>query len=161
MIIETEAYSGIDDLACHACRFGKTPRTEVMFKEGGVAYIYLCYGIHHLFNIVTNQAGEGNAVLIRALEPLDGINTMIERRQKTTMHRIASGPGTLTQALHLKTSDTGNSLFGPNIWLEDRGFNLPAKNIEAKKRIGVDYAGADAEKPWRFYIRDHAMISKK
>lgn len=161
MIVETEAYSGVGDMACHACRFGKTPRTEVMFGDGGKAYIYLCYGIHHLFNIVTNVEGNADAVLIRALEPVEGVKVMMQRRKKMSPHRITAGPGTVSEALGLKSADTGASLFGPLVWLEDHGRRLDDAEIIATTRIGVDYAGEDALKPWRYYIRDNPFVSRK
>ena len=161
MIVETEAYSGVNDMACHACRFGKTGRTEVMFREGGHAYVYLCYGIHHLFNIVTNTVGNADAVLIRAIEPVEGIDVMMQRRKKRNTGRITAGPGTVSEALGLKFTDTGSSLLGPLIWLEERGNNIKASEIVATTRIGVDYAGEDALKPWRYYIRNNPFVSKK
>ncbi|MEQ9378871.1 MAG: DNA-3-methyladenine glycosylase [Imperialibacter sp.] len=161
MIVETEAYSGVNDMACHACRFGKTSRTEVMFQEGGVAYVYLCYGIHHMVNVVTNVEGNADAVLIRAVEPLEGAQKMMERRRKTSLKRISAGPGTVGEALGIKVANTGESLLGPSIWLEERGIVVTEKEIVATTRIGVDYAGEDALKPWRFYIKDNPFISRK
>ncbi len=161
MIVETEAYSGINDMACHACRFGKTPRTEVMFREGGLAYVYLCYGIHHLFNIVTNTEGNADAVLIRAVEPVEGTDVMMQRRKKLNLKRITAGPGTVSEALGFRFTDTGTSLMGPMFWLEDHGTRLPAADIVATTRIGVDYAGDDALKPWRYYIKSNPFVSKK
>lgn len=160
MIVETEAYSGVNDMACHACRFGKTPRTSVMFREGGLAYVYLCYGIHHLFNIVTNVVDKADAVLIRALEPVEGLDTMMQRRKKNFIKRITAGPGTVSEALGLKFTDTGASLFGPMIWLEERGTTLSDSEIVSTTRIGVDYAGDDALKPWRYYINNNPFVSK-
>ena len=160
-IVETEAYSGHDDLACHACRFGKTSRTEVMFREGGCLYVYLCYGIHHMVNIVTNKGGSADAVLIRGLEPLEGVQKMMERRSKSTVSRMTAGPGTVGEALGIKVSNTGALLAPPLVWLEERGIIVYDDEIESVKRIGVDYAGDDAMKPWRFYIRNHPFVSKK
>jgi DNA-3-methyladenine glycosylase len=161
MIVETEAYSGEGDMACHACRFGKTSRTEVMFQDGGVAYVYLCYGIHHMVNVVTNAEGNADAVLIRAVEPLEGGQKMMERRRKTSLKRISSGPGTVGEALGIKVTNTGESLSGPSIWLEERGIVVTEKEIIATTRVGVDYAGEDALKPWRFYIKDNPFVSRK
>lgn len=161
IIVETEAYSGTNDLACHACRFGKTSRTEVMFREGGVAYVYLCYGIHHMVNVVTNEAGNADAVLIRALQPLDGLEQMQKRRKKKSGIRITAGPGTVGEALAIKAGMSGASLLAPPIWIEDRGIEVPASDVTSAVRIGVDYAGEDAMKPWRYYINDNPFVSKK
>lgn len=160
-IVETEAYSGDSDLACHACRFGKTSRTEVMYREGGCLYVYLCYGIHHMVNIVTNREGKADAVLIRALEPLEGVDQIMGRRSKGTISRITAGPGTVGEALGIKVTHSGVLLTPPLVWLEDRSIVVPDVEIESVKRIGVDYAGTDAMKPWRFYIRNHPFVSKK
>lgn len=156
-IVETEAYCGRGDKACHA-NGKRTPRTEVMYREGGVAYIYLCYGIHHLINVVTNVKGMADAVLIRALEPVLGLEVMQERRKHAK--RLTSGPGTLSQALGIKTSMTGTSLLGEDLWIahpdKEEGFR-----ILSGKRIGVEYAGEDALLPWRFVIKENKFISQK
>lgn len=162
IITEVEAYAGRDDKACHANNGIRTKRTEVMYQSGGLSYVYLCYGIHHLFNVVTNVEGKADAVLIRAIAPIIGQDVMLERRKMPTVaHRMTSGPGTLTSALGIKTKDHyGLSLEGEQIWIED----APAINdnyIVASKRIGIDYAEEDALKPWRFYIKDNPWISKK
>ncbi len=161
MIVETEAYCGENDMACHACRFGKTSRTEVMFGAGGHAYVYLCYGIHHMVNVVTNEEGKADAVLIRALEPAEGVETMTQRRGKKLAQRLTAGPGTVGEAMGIKTYDNGTSLSGSKIWLEDRGLHVSDRAIVSKSRIGVDYAGDDALKPWRFYLKDNSFISRK
>lgn len=121
IITEVEAYSGISDKACHANNGIRTPRTEVMYAEGGCAYVYLCYGIHHLFNVVTNVKNRADAVLIRAIQPIEGIDVMLERRGKAKLDKsLTSGPGTLTQALAIRTkSHTGISLSGHETWIED------------------------------------------
>lgn len=162
IITEVEAYAGRDDKACHANNGIRTKRTEVMYQSGGLSYVYLCYGIHHLFNVVTNVEGKADAVLIRAIAPIIGQDVMLERRKMPTVaHRMTSGPGTLTSALGIKTKDHyGLSLEGEQIWIED----APVINdnyIVASKRIGIDYAEEDALKPWRFYIKDNPWISKK
>jgi DNA-3-methyladenine glycosylase len=155
-IVETEAYCGRGDKACHAN--GKiTPRTSVMYQEGGVAYVYLCYGIHHLINVVTNKEGMADAVLIRALEPLIGIEIMKQRRNHAK--KLTSGPGTLTQALGIKTSLTGESLIGDQIWISE--LEKTDLVIKSGTRIGVDYAGEDALRPWRFVINKNPFVSKK
>ncbi len=157
MIVETEAYAGPEDRASHAYNSRRTSRTEIMFHEGGVAYVYLCYGIHHLFNIVTNVEGIPHAILIRAIEPSDGIDQMLLRRNmKEVSPKLSGGPGTLTQALGIKTTQTQTDLTGEQIWLEDRGFLVPEDKIIAGPRVGVSYAGEDAENPWRFQLKNRS-----
>ena len=157
MIVETEAYAGPEDRASHAYNSRRTSRTEIMFHEGGVAYVYLCYGIHHLFNIVTNVEGIPHAVLIRAIEPTDGVELMLHRRNmKEVSLKLSGGPGTLTQALGIKTTQTQTDLTGEQIWLEDRGFLVPEDEIIAGPRVGVSYAGEDAENPWRFQLKNRS-----
>ena len=156
-IVETEAYCGRGDKACHA--HGKrTGRTEVMYGEGGQAYVYLCYGIHHLFNVVTNIEGRADAVLIRALEPLHGLDAMNERR-RFTKSKLASGPGMLSQAMGIHVKMTGEDLISDRIWMSD---NPESEDFEilADTRIGVAYAQEDALKPWRFVIGDNKFVSK-
>ncbi len=153
IITETEAYRGETDRACHAYGGRRTKRTETMYAEGGVAYIYLCYGIHHLFNIVTHQSGIPHAVLVRALHPLEGIQKILERRNKPKLNKtICGGPGTSAQGLGLHTSQNGTSLTGDRIWLEDRNIYIPENHIHTGPRIGVDYAGEDALLPYRFRL---------
>ena len=154
MIIETEAYRGVDDRASHAYNNKRTPRTEVMFSKGGVAYIYFCYGIHHLFNVVTNKEGVPHAVLIRAIQPEVGIDVMVKRRgKKSAIPTLTSGPGYVCQALGMTRQQTGISLTSDSIWLEDRGVFIPDDQIQVTPRIGVDYAKEDAFKPWRFVLK--------
>ena len=158
MITETEAYRAPDDRACHAYNDRRTARTEVMFAEGGHAYVYLCYGIHHLFNVVTATRDTAHAVLIRAVEPLEGIEWMLERRNmKIPNHPgLTTGPGALAQALGITTQWTGQNMLLPDspVWIEDRGIQVAESAIAAGKRIGVDYAGECAEWPWRFWLHD-------
>lgn len=156
-IVETEAYCGRGDKACHA-NGKRTPRTEVMYGLGGHAYVYLCYGIHHLVNVVTNKEGQADAVLIRALEPISGVDIMKERR-KHTKAKLASGPGTLSQAMGINVKMTGTDLLSDRIWI---GSNSKKENFEilAGKRIGVEYAEEDALKPWRFIIAGNKFVSK-
>ena len=151
-IVETEAYKGIEDRACHAYGGRRTKRTEVMFWEGGVAYVYLIYGLHAMFNIVTYTEGHPHAVLIRAIKPEIGLETMLLRRKKQVFDKtLTSGPGALAQALNITTQLTGTPLDAPPIWLEDRGIEV--QKISVGPRIGVDYAGEDARLPWRFVAR--------
>ncbi|HEX8515771.1 MAG TPA: DNA-3-methyladenine glycosylase [Bacteroidia bacterium] len=165
IITETEAYAGETDRASHAFGNRRTNRTEIMFAEGGVSYVYLCYGIHHLFNVVTNFKNTPHAVLIRAIKPADGLPEIFRRRNITTdktfrafveadkKNKIAGGPGTVSQALGIKTTHTGLDLTGKVIWIEDRGLKIPKKEIIAGPRIGVDYAGEDAKLPYRFVAK--------
>lgn len=153
MIIETEAYQGAEDKASHAYGNRRTKRTETMFSEGGTAYVYLCYGLHHLFNIVTNRKDIPHAVLIRAIKPEVGIDVMLHRRNKEkVLPSLTNGPGSVCQALGIKRIHDGYSLDGQHIWLEDRGVIIPSESIKESPRIGVDYAGEDAFKPWRFFL---------
>ena len=154
MIIETEAYHGAEDKACHAYKNRRTRRTETMFAAGGVAYVYFCYGMHHLFNIVTNKEEIPHAILIRAIHPEIGIEQMTQRRRKEKGHlSLASGPGSVCQALGISREQNGISLINSTIWLEDRGFTPPPQAIEASPRIGIAYAEEDALKPWRFTLK--------
>jgi DNA-3-methyladenine glycosylase len=157
MIVETEAYSSIEK-GCHAYK-GKTERNKVMFEQGGISYVYLCYGMHHLFNVVTNGKEKAEAVLIRALEPLDGIEIMMNRVGVSNPKRITSGPGKLTKALGINRSHNGQNLFGDEIWIEE-GAKMKKSNIISNERIGIDYAGKDALLPWRFSLRDSKWLSK-
>lgn len=159
IIVETEAYS-FKERGCHAYDNRKTERNKVMFESGGISYVYLCYGIHHLFNVVTNQLGKADAVLIRALEPVMGQDLMKARMKTSSLNRITSGPGKLTKALGINRSHNGKNLEGTEIWIEDMKLSINPKNIISSPRIGIDYAGEDAMLPWRFTIRDNQWISK-
>ncbi|MBC7553934.1 MAG: DNA-3-methyladenine glycosylase [Taibaiella sp.] len=161
MIVETEAYAGIADLASHAAHGRRTNRTEVMYSKGGVAYVYLCYGIHHLFNVVTNAADVPHAVLVRGIEPIDGIDIMLLRRNKNRLTpALTAGPGSLSAALGITTNLTGAPLSGPEITIEDRGIITADADIVAGTRVGVGYAGEDALQPYRFSVRGNAYVSK-
>jgi DNA-3-methyladenine glycosylase len=151
MIVETESYGGIKDKACHAYNGRFTERTKTMYEEGGVSYIYLCYGMYNLFNVVTNKSGIPEAILIRALEPLT--------KNKKDLF-IASGPGKLCKALNI-TRDLNNvKLNSSKLWIEDRKIEVEEKNIIKSKRVGIDYAEEDAFLPWRFRIRENKFTSK-
>jgi len=161
IIVETEAYSGPEDKASHAFNNRRTKRTEVMFEAGGVAYVYLCYGIHSLFNVVTGADGIPHAVLIRALEPTHGSRQMLERTgNRRGENRMTSGPGKLARALGIRPFHSGESLIGNTIWIEDDNKQVSAEDIASGPRIGVDYAGEYAEKPWRFWIKTSEWVSK-
>jgi DNA-3-methyladenine glycosylase len=160
MIVEVEAYHGQNDRACHAFN-RRTARTEVMYQSGGVAYVYLCYGIHHLFNIVTNTEGNADAILVRALQPEKGIEKMLERRKMPKLEkRVTSGPGALSQAMGIDQKLYGAPLWGNSIWIEDQGVVVPDTAVVAAHRVGVDYAGEDALLPWRFFIKDNPWVSR-
>lgn len=160
IIVETEGYAGPHDRASHAYNNRFSRRTEVMYRRGPVAYVYLCYGLHWLFNIITNIEGIPHAVLIRAIQPVKGIKLMLKRRRKSRVDcRLTSGPGALSQALGICGRHSGLSLLGREIWLED-GIKVSPETICASPRIGVSYAGKDAYLPWRFYIRGNLWVSR-
>jgi DNA-3-methyladenine glycosylase len=158
IIVETEAYS-FRERGCHAYDSKMTNRNKVMFEAGGVAYVYLCYGIHHLFNVVTNKPGLADAVLVRALEPCEGEEWMLKRMNATSIRRITSGPGKLTKALGIDRTFDGKYLNSAEVWIEE-GVNVSSRQIIASARIGIDYAGDDALLPWRFSIKDNTWVSK-
>ncbi|MCA6363272.1 MAG: DNA-3-methyladenine glycosylase [Bacteroidetes bacterium] len=158
IITEAEAYAGETDKASHAWNGRRTARTEPMYAEGGVAYVYLCYGIHHLFNIVTNVRGVPHAILIRGIQPEQGIETMQQRRKNYgPLHKLAAGPGTVSQALGIHTSHTGMSLRTGEIRLEETGLRIAPAQLIAGPRVGVDYAADHALLPWRFRIKGGSL----
>src|SRR5579872_5687732 len=160
-IVETEAYNGAVDKASHAYGNRRTNRTEVMFREGGIAYIYLCYGIHEMLNIVTSSEGHAQAILIRAIEPTEGIDIILLRRNMDKVKpNITAGPGSVAKALGIDRKLNGISLQSDELWIEDRGLKYPEEQIAAVPRIGVAYAGQDALLPYRFYIKGNAFVSK-
>jgi len=153
IITETEAYAGVTDKASHAYGGKRTKRTEPIYAQGGTAYIYLCYGIHHLFNVVTSEPETPHAVLIRAGKPLEGLDLMQKRRKKRQVDRtLLAGPGSLAQALGITTDLTGTNLLGNRIWIEDHNHSIDKEEIVTGPRVGVDYADEDAKKPYRFVI---------
>jgi DNA-3-methyladenine glycosylase len=161
IIVETEAYSW-KERGCHAFMSRKTRRNEVMFSNGGFSYVYLCYGMHHLFNVVTNVEGVPEAVLIRALEPTHGVAEMSLRRGKlANPFHLTSGPGKLTKALGIDRNFNGKYLLSSEIWIEALHAKVSHSRIEASPRIGIDYAEEDALLPWRFTIRENPWISRR
>ena len=161
-IVETEAYNGVVDKASHSYGGRRTNRTEIMYAQGGVSYVYLCYGIHHLFNVVCNVANTPHAVLIRALEPLMGIEDMLIRTNKKTLdNTLTKGPGNVCKALGINTKHTGSSLLQEEIYIVDDGFTYADSSIMATPRIGVDYAGEDAQLTYRFIVNDNKYVSGK
>jgi len=160
IIVETEAYAGVTDNASHAYGGRRTKRTEIMYASGGTAYVYLCYGIHHLFNIVTNKENIPHAVLIRAIQPRDGFDIILQRRNKKKVDQsLTAGPGSLTQALGITVKDSGTLLIDNLIWLEDQNIQINNQDILASPRVGVQYAGKDANNPWRFRIKGNPWTS--
>lgn len=161
-IVETEAYAGIIDRASHAYGGRRTRRTEVMFGRPGTAYVYLCYGIHHLFNVVTNKTDVPHAVLIRAVEPMEGISLMLERTGKDKLDAtLTRGPGNVSKALGIHTNDSGVDLLGERIFIVDDGYYLEPSSIIKSARIGVEYAGEDAGLHYRFFVRGNRYVSGK
>lgn len=150
LISETEAYAGATDKASHAYGNRLTERTKTMFTQGGIAYVYLCYGIHHLFNVVTNIEGIPHAVLIRAIKPEEGIDLMLERRKFKTQKGLADGPGKMSKALGISTKHNGLSLLENEIWIEEKELEIPDSQIQVGPRIGIDYAEEDKDLPFRF-----------
>lgn len=160
-IVETEAYAGQLDRASHAYR-GRTPRTAVMFGKGGTAYVYLCYGLHQMFNIVTNVEGIPHAILVRALEPMAGIDLMLQRTGKKQLDTsLTRGPGNVGKAMGFHTVQTGMPLDSEELFIAADGFVLRDDAIGSSPRIGVDYAGDDARLPYRFFVRGNPYVSGK
>lgn len=159
-IVETEAYNGTNDKASHSFKGRRTSRTEIMYAGGGVAYVYLCYGMHHLFNVVTNQADIPHAVLVRALEPVAGIEHMLQRtRKRKADHSLTRGPGNVSKALGIRTMHTGASLLGDQLYIAADGYVVKPAQILATPRIGVAYAGEDAALPYRFILAGNPYLS--
>lgn len=158
IITETEAYDGVNDKACPAYGGKRTARTEVMYAQGGISYVYLCYGMHHLFNIVTGSKDVPQAVLIRAIQPLKGIEEILKRRNATKLSaNLCVGPGKITKALGITTQHNAFDLTQGKIWLEDDNVQLKKSQILKGPRIGVDYAGEDAKLPYRFWVKDYSV----
>jgi DNA-3-methyladenine glycosylase len=160
-IVEVEAYNGVVDKASHAAGGRRTKRNEVMYGEGGVSYVYLCYGIHHLFNVVTNRQEAPHAILIRALEPIKGIDVMLERTAKKKLDTtLTRGPGNVSKALGISFKEhSGLSLLSKELFIAGDDFIVKKKDIVASPRIGVDYAGEDAKLPYRFFIKGNPFVS--
>ncbi|KAI1727810.1 methylpurine-DNA glycosylase (MPG) domain-containing protein [Ditylenchus destructor] len=162
-IVETEAYDGVTDRACHAYNGRRTARTQIMYCEGGTAYVYLCYGMHTLFNIVTNDRDIPQAVLIRAAEPLLGIEKMLIRTGKTRMddRRLTKGPANVCKALGIRVSHHGLSLLDSQMWIASDGLKYEDNEVAATERIGVNYAGEHSLLPYRFLVRGNRYVSGK
>ena len=161
IITETEAYAGVADKASHAYGGRRTKRTEIMYQQGGVSYVYLCYGIHYLFNVVTSVKDEPHAILIRAVEPLAGKDIIEMRRNRSTdKPSVSSGPGSVSKALGIDLGLNSKDLTGNEIWIEDHGLQYDFSEIVSTPRIGVAYAGDHALLPWRFFVRGNKFVSK-
>ena len=162
-IVEVEAYNGAIDKASHAAGGRRTTRNEIMYADGGVAYVYLCYGIHHLFNVVTNKKEVPHAILIRALEPMKGIDRMLERTGKKQLdNSLTRGPGNVSKALAISFREhSGHSLLSNDLFIAEDDFVLNKKDLSSSPRIGVDYAGEDANLLYRFFIKGNPFVSGK
>ena len=161
VIVETEAYQGPEDRGSHAFNHRKTPRNEMMFNAGGVVYMYICYGIHDMLNVVTGADGSSHAVLIRAVEPRVGIEVMRERRNVFKEDsRLCRGPGALTKALGLVKSHNGINLQEDTIWIEDKNEAIDETDIIPSARIGMNFDGPFKTIPWRFYVKGNRNVSK-
>lgn len=158
-IVETEAYLGLRDRACHAWGGKRTPRLEPLYGPPGHAYIYLIYGMYHCLNVVCQEEGTPECVLIRALEPLEGLEIMGERGGGKKPELLCAGPGRLCRALGLNRSLSGVNLLTGDFYLAE-GPDIPAREILAAPRIGVDYAGEDKDRPWRYYVAGSVFVSK-
>lgn len=162
-IVETEAYRAPEDAASHAFQGRRTSRTEVIFQAGGHAYVYLCYGIHHLFNLVTGAIDQPHVVLVRAVEPLENVSTMLARRAFTHLKpQLTAGPGVMSKAMGITTALSGTYTLASesSVWVEDRGLTPPATAISQGTRVGVAYAGSWALQPWRFWIKNSPWVSR-
>ncbi len=159
-IVETEAYIGLTDKASHSFGGKRTARNEHMYAAAGIAYVYICYGMHHLFNVVTNKKEIPDAVLIRAVDPLKGIDVMLKRTGKKVLdNTLTKGPGNAAKALGISKMHSGTNLLGAEIYIADDGFELNKQLVGASKRIGVESAGAAADYPYRFYLRNNRFVS--
>ncbi len=162
IISETEAYFGEEDKASHAYGGRRTLRTEAMYQPGGYSYIYLCYGIHHLFNIVVSLKNDPKSVLIRSVEPYQGFSVIEKRRNRSSSDKsISSGPGSVCKALGIDMTFNRKPLTGEDIWIEDSGLQYRTEDIASTPRIGVAYADEHAQLPLRFYLKKNRYVSKK
>ncbi|RPI11541.1 MAG: DNA-3-methyladenine glycosylase [Zetaproteobacteria bacterium] len=161
VIVETEAYRGPQDRASHAFGGRRTNRTETMYGIGGTAYVYFVYGMYHQFNVVTNAAEVPHAVLVRALEPVEGIELMRLRRPGQPDASLTDGPGKLCMALGIDRTLDRADLAGDRVWIEEGSQPIPRSRIACGPRIGIDYAGAWASKPWRFWLRESPSVSRR
>jgi DNA-3-methyladenine glycosylase len=159
IIVETEAYRGPQDRASHAFGGRRTKRTETMYQPGGIAYVYFVYGMYHQFNVVTNVENIPHAILIRGLEPVEGLEVMLKRRQGQSGFGLTNGPGKLCLALGIDRQLDAADLLGKRVWIEE-GRKVSPRKIASGPRIGIDYAEGWVDKPWRFWIKDNPYVSK-
>ncbi len=161
-IVETEAYNGVVDRASHAFGGRRTNRTENIYGGPGTVYVYFVYGLHYLFNVVTTNKETTHAIQIRALEPLEGVDYMLKRVGKPIAdYTLTKGPGNLARALGISKIHTGGNLFSEEIFIGDDGVRYKKDQIIITRRIGVDYAGSDAELPYRFIVKGNPYVSAK
>jgi DNA-3-methyladenine glycosylase len=160
-IVEVEAYLGAEDRAAHSHGHRRTRRTETMYAKGGTVYVFFVYGMHHQFNVVTGPVDWPHAVLVRAVEPEEGAELMRRRRPARSERELTSGPGKLCRALGIDRSFDGEDLTGARVWIEDEGATVAPEQIASGARIGVAYAGEDALKPWRFWLKGNLYVSRK
>ena len=160
IIVETEAYRGPADRASHAYGGRRTRRTETMYRIGGTAYVYFVYGMHYQFNVVTNVEDIPHAVLVRALEPIEGLELMRRRRRAASDRELTNGPGKLCRALGIDRALDAADLLGPRVWIEWGERPVPLSAIARGPRVGIDYAGQWAAMPWRFWIRGNPFVSR-
>lgn len=160
MIVEVEAYRGPEDRASHAFGGRRTKRTETMYQTGGVAYVYFVYGMYYQFNVVSNGKDVPHAILVRALEPVEGIEFMRKRRYTHPDHNLTNGPGKLCIAMGIDRELDGTDLLGNQVWLEDYQ-NIPSSKISKGPRVGIDYAEEWVDKPWRFWIEKNTYVSRR
>ncbi len=158
-IVEVEAYRGPEDRAAHSYGGRRTKRTEPMYGIGGTAYVFFVYGMYYQFNVVTGLADTPHAVLIRAVEPVEGIEVMRKRRKGQPDHNLTNGPGKLAIALGVDRSLDSADLLGSKVWLEE-GEKIPRSRISSGPRIGIDYAGEWKDKPWRFWLKHNPFVGK-
>jgi DNA-3-methyladenine glycosylase len=159
IIVETESYRGPEDRASHAYGGRRTKRTETMYGIGGTAYVYFVYGMYNQFNVVTNVENNPHAVLVRALEPLEGIDIMRRRRSGRSEYELTSGPGRLCLALGIDRRLDKADLLGDRVWIE-AGIPISPRQIARGPRIGIDYAEQWVSKPWRFWVKDNPFVSR-
>ncbi len=159
-IVETEAYMGIVDSSCHTYNNRKTKSNSTMYEQGGVAYMYICYGIHDMLNIVTGVEGDSQVILIRALEPTIGLDVMRERRGNVPLKRLCKGPGSLAKAMGLNKTHDKTSLISNSLWIEDDGLEIKEGKIIASPRIGLSCPEPYLSIPWRFTLFGNSFVSK-
>ena len=160
IIVETEGYRGPEDRASHAWNGRRTKRTETMYGIGGTAYVYFVYGMYNQFNVVTNIEDVPHAVLVRAVEPSEGLDVIRRRRRGRSEYELTSGPGRLCLALGIDRKLDKADLLGERVWIEE-GISVSPRQIARGARIGIDYAESWIDKPWRFWIRDNPFVSKR